>query len=280
MEKIYSKQKENSVIQPKFARRTRSVRDYRSKNAVLKNQIALMQGNGFIQRKAPVAVTYSGDLTHGTVVSEFDTTRPALTGFTSTTDTAKPAAPAWMAPGAGHGDEEFSILAPLVTQGYARLHRNDKKSLFVHTYRKGTTDLQLNQWEEWRFVPEYLYSKKAKGRRPHYSLGKDRDTIAMAFAKKHTVHKFHFNSPEAARVIKNGDSEKHGYRIEKDLVLKKPEIVLFEKGLTAINSAGKKEFEVTCTKEAKVPEFDIDPKGGGQAYHCKLDKSDLKLDKK
>lgn len=280
MEKIYSKQKENSVIQPKFARRTRSVRDYRSKNAVLKNQIALMQGNGFIQRKAPVAVTYSGDLTHGTVVSEFDTKRPAFTDFTSTTDTAKPTAPAWMAPGAGHGDEEFSILAPLATQGYAGLHLGDKKSLFVHTYRKDTTDLQLNQWDEWGFVPEYLYSKEAKDGGPVYSPGKDRDVIAMEFAERNPGHEYDWNTLEAARVIKKGDPDKHGYRIEKDLVLKKPEIVLFEKGLAAIKSDVKKEFEVTCTKEAKVPEFDIDPKGGGQAYHCELDMSDLKLDKK
>lgn len=265
-------QTRDSRVLPANPKSSAVISDNRVSFVSMKKQVSLInQGNRFpIQKRDPVGAEYDQAMTHGTDIKEFDTGKK-FGGFEATNDKTKPSAPAWMAPGAGGGDEEFSILAAL-RRGYGKLGIDGTKSLYVHKYEvEAGKKLSLNRWDKWNYVPEYLYRKTPKDKNPDYS-GKvtieDKEKTAMTFARVNKDHRYHCSTREAAKVIKDADNGKDGYRIEEDLVLKKPEIVLFEKGLDKIPKNNPEEnLKEYSVKKLGDENFQVAPAaGGGKTY--------------
>jgi len=217
-----------------------------------------------VQKRDPGTYTLTEDtlLTHGSAANVFDLSFAPVTGFSKTSDVDKPGAPAWMA----QDNEQFSIHATLVMQGYKKLGDTEKKQLTVHTYK--TEKIDLHSWDNWGQVPEYLFRK---GTTPgDYDdggkSGDKRDTYGMDYAKSHTGYKFHWNTKEAAKEIK-GIAGGDGYHINEDRVLKQPEEILFEGGMNKIKKDVKREFEVSWILAPKKQLQVLPTSGGGGTYY-------------
>jgi len=220
--------------------------------------------SSIVQKKDPGTYKLKTDtlLTHGSAANIFDLSFSPVPGFAKTNDVNKPGGPAWMA----QDNEKFSIHATLVMQGYSGLGDSAKKQLTVHTYK--TDEIYLSSWDNWPQVPEYLFRK---GTTPgdYDDTGKSgdtRDKYGMDYAEKHESYKFHWNTKEAANAIK-GIAGGDGYHIDKDLVLKEPEEILFEAGLNKIKKDVKREFEVSWILAPKKQLQVLPTSGGGGTYY-------------
>lgn len=245
-------------IQSKRERTKLSFADNRQQMSIIVKTINAIQrsSKNVIQKRDPEnkELPVGEILTHGSAFNPFliDRKNPGRG------NKDKPDSPAWLA----EDDEAFSVHATLAMQDYKSIL--SPKPLYVHIY-KPTNVINLSSWDYWQYVPEYIYRKETKDVSGQ-NIDKDKrgiDSIEVEAIKKYSAlstidesekkaivyarlneRKMSTNTIEAANRIKPHISGNDGYHIAHDLVLGKPEDILFDSGLGKLGSSDIKTFSV------------------------------------
>ena len=235
------------TLQPKQVGGMLSFVDNRPQASIEAKTInAIQRSSNVLQKRDPIdkELTVGEILTHGSAVNPFliDRKNP----MRGTKD--KPDGPAWLA----ENDEAFSVHATLAMQDYGSKRPGTK--LYVHMY-KTREKVGLASWDYWQYVPQCVL--KAEGvnfntQNIDKTKAKDineKDAIDEASTgpvisddeKKAIVYAYlqddelSWNSLPAAKRIELKTPGKDGYHIEHDLVLNKPEDILFNSGLDKLD---------------------------------------------